>query len=679
MSQPTPYNRLYNFTDFQTVNPTAPLPATQLDNELNAVQLTAAQIRTNLGLIQRDDGALANQSVTPDSLSAGALAMISQGEYAPKGAWAEAVTYALGDVVTYNAATYLCIVAHTSVTQFVEDLNNGRWLLIANGALSGQASAINLYEGDGTETVFTLSFNYVNSNAATVFVSGVAQIPVQDFTISGTTITFVTAPPAPSVAGKKNVMVRGAGVEAQLASDAAETFAANAANSATASANSATASATSASAASGSATTATTQATNAATSATAASTSATNAANSAATATTQAAASSSSATAAATSATNASTSEANAQAYELSANQWATQLVTPVAGGEYSAKFHAQAAATSATSSASSATAAATSATNAAASASTIDRYIGPLATNPTVRVDGSALQAGDLYFNTVAVEMRVYSGTAWQPQAASPDTLTERNFVATAGQTSYTFAGGYRIGYTYVYVNGLLLDATDIVATDGTTITFNTALAAGDEVRILSFKAVGSVTAVDVGALPTTGGTMTGDIVFAGTQTFPGTGDVTLTGTQTLTNKDLTSSTNTFPSSLATLTGTETLTNKTLTDPAIIGTILEDVFTITDGAAFEIDPGNGSIQLIELGANRTPKATNFAAGEAITLMVDDGTAYTLTWSDSTFGTTGVEWKTDAGVAPTLNTTGYTVIVLWKVASQVYGARVGNN
>jgi hypothetical protein len=33
-------------------------------------------------------------------------------------------------------------------------------------------------------------------------------------------------------------------------------------------------------------------------------------------------------------------------------------------------------------------------------------------------------------------------------------------------------------------------------------------------------------------------GGTMTGNITFAGTQTFPGTGDVTLTGTQTLTNK---------------------------------------------------------------------------------------------------------------------------------------------
>ena len=125
-------------------------------------------------------------------------------------------------------------------------------------------------------------------------------------------------------------------------------------------------------------------------------------------------------------------------------------------------------------------------------------------------------------------------------------------------------------------------------------------------------------------------------------------------------------------------LTKAQTLTSKTLTDPAIIGTILEDVFTITDGAAFEIDPGNGSIQLITLGASRTPLATNFAAGEAITLMVDDGTAYTLTWTDATFGGSGVVWKTDGGVAPTLNTTGYTVIVFWKVSTQVYGARVGD-
>lgn len=126
------------------------------------------------------------------------------------------------------------------------------------------------------------------------------------------------------------------------------------------------------------------------------------------------------------------------------------------------------------------------------------------------------------------------------------------------------------------------------------------------------------------------------------------------------------------------TLAGTQTLTNKTLTDPAIIGTTLEDIFTITDAAAFEVDPGSGSIQLITLGASRTPKCTNMVAGESVTLMVDDGTAYTITWTDATWGTGGVVWKTNAGAAPTLNTSGYTVIVLWKVSTQVYGARVGD-
>ena len=150
-----------------------------------------------------------------------------------------------------------------------------------------------------------------------------------------------------------------------------------------------------------------------------------------------------------------------------------------------------------------------------------------------------------------------------------------------------------------------------------------------------------------------------------------------TLTGVQTLTNKTISYADNTLTGVVG-LTATQTLTNKTLTDPAITGTILEDIFTITDGAAFEIDPGNGSIQLITLGANRTPKATNFANGEAVTLMVDDGTAYTLTWTDATFGGSGVVWKTDGGVAPTLNTAGYTVIVLFEVGGQVYGARVGD-
>lgn len=106
-------------------------------------------------------------------------------------------------------------------------------------------------------------------------------------------------------------------------------------------------------------------------------------------------------------------------------------------------------------------------------------------------------------------------------------------------------------------------------------------------------------------------------------------------------------------------------------TDPVITGAIKEDVYTITDGAAFEIDPGNGSIQIVTLGANRTPAASNFQAGESVTLMIADGTGYAITWS-----TVGVVWA--GGSAPTLATSGYTVVELWKVGSTIYGAHTGD-
>ena len=103
---------------------------------------------------------------------------------------------------------------------------------------------------------------------------------------------------------------------------------------------------------------------------------------------------------------------------------------------------------------------------------------------------------------------------------------------------------------------------------------------------------------------------------------------------------------------------------------------ITEGVYTITDGAAFEIDPGNGTIQLVTLNANRTPKATYFYSGGSVTLMVDNGTAYAITWTDTTFGASGVIWV--GGTAPTLATPGYSVINLWKVGTQVYGVSVGD-
>ena len=121
------------------------------------------------------------------------------------------------------------------------------------------------------------------------------------------------------------------------------------------------------------------------------------------------------------------------------------------------------------------------------------------------------------------------------------------------------------------------------------------------------------------------------------------------------------------------TLTGTQTLTNKTTEKLILNDGYTEEVFAITDGTTVNLDPNNGSIQTWTLGANRTPGQANWSTGQSITLQVDDGSGYTITWT-----TLSVVWKTDGGVAPTLQTTGVTVIVLWKVGSTIYGARIGD-
>ena len=216
MAQPRDYTRQYNFNDFQATNPDDPLPGNQIDAELNTVKLTLDDLNANIAKIQRDDGKLGNASVHKDAFDQAALALINS-DFTPRGDWVAARAYAVNDAVDFNGATYVATVGHTSSAAFATDDAADRWLLIANAAISGTGSAVDKFEGDGNTTAFTLSYNYTTETAVQVFVNGELLNPVDDYTISGTTLTLFTAPGLPVVAGNENVIVWGASVVAQAA------------------------------------------------------------------------------------------------------------------------------------------------------------------------------------------------------------------------------------------------------------------------------------------------------------------------------------------------------------------------------------------------------------------------------------------------------------------------------
>lgn len=200
------------------------------------------------------------------------------------------------------------------------------------------------------------------------------------------------------------------------------------------------------------------------------------------------------------------------------------------------------------------------------------------------------------------------------------------------------------------------------------------TALDVSGTVTATTFSGSGaSLTSIPVSGLAAGSASSGQYLAYNGTAWAPASldGDLTAIAGLTTTGIAVRSGTNTWTTitnpagELVGTTATQTLTNKTLTG------YTETVYTISDGASVDINPANGTIQLWTLGANRTPTASSFAAGQSVTLMIADGTAYAVTWS-----TIGVTWV--GGTAPTLPTTGYGVIQLWKAGSTVYGASVGN-
>jgi hypothetical protein len=133
MGQPSEFTSAQDYADFQTNNPGSFVAGSDLDVDFAAVKVTLDQIRTNLALLQKDDGTIGNAVVTVDSLNADLLALFTIGASTVRGQWLTATAYAVLDVVTDSGIVYVCAEAHTSGV-LATDVTAVKWLVLSGGS-----------------------------------------------------------------------------------------------------------------------------------------------------------------------------------------------------------------------------------------------------------------------------------------------------------------------------------------------------------------------------------------------------------------------------------------------------------------------------------------------------------------------------------------------------------------
>ena len=143
--------------------------------------------------------------------------------------------------------------------------------------------------------------------------------------------------------------------------------------------------------------------------------------------------------------------------------------------------------------------------------------YLGAASSNPTTDADGSALEDGDLYFNTTSNNLRVFSTASGWQSAGSVTNGTSARFTFTVSGTPTTISGNddsgnalaYDANFMDVYLNGVKqVNGTDVTITSGNSIVFASALANGDIVDAVAFGTfqvanINAGTAITSGTLP--------------------------------------------------------------------------------------------------------------------------------------------------------------------------------
>ena len=207
MAAPTPYALAYDFTSFQASNPTTPLPADKVEIEFNAIQTTTDEIITNLGLIQRSDGEIANNVIGVDQLKA----EVSFGLNSVS-TWVTGTNYVANDGVygttsTYNGIIYRCLVAHQAGV-FATDLAANKWSVLvdhkqfldvtAADAVSTAADAVST-AADAVSTAADAVSTAADSSSAAASAAAAASSAAEGLYNNVVTLTNADSPYVPSL------------------------------------------------------------------------------------------------------------------------------------------------------------------------------------------------------------------------------------------------------------------------------------------------------------------------------------------------------------------------------------------------------------------------------------------------------------------------------------------------
>jgi len=220
----------------------------------------------------------------------------------------------------------------------------------------------------------------------------------------------------------------------------------------------------------------------------------------------------------------------------------------------------------------------------------------------------------------------------SWQAATGTSATYTRTSFTATASQT--TFSVTYTVGYIQVYLNGVLLNASDYTASSGTSIVLAVGANSGDILETIAYNVVSLGTATSSTNIA---GGSAGEVVY---QSGSGATSFTAVGTtgQVLTSNGTSAptwSTLSYPSlsSAQTWTATQTFNGSSSTFSAVMLNVAETVNVVGSAPSSTTNfyVQSGSVQYYTTNAaNNWTLNIAFSSGTSLNTAMSTGQSITI-------------------------------------------------